>query len=339
VEGDDVSVSRNSATRIGLIGAGFIAGQHADILAGWSDVAVVAVADPVEPRSRELAARYGAQPFASHVELLEDCEVDALFICVPPYARGAPELAAVDRGLPFFVEKPLAADLETAERTAEVVAGAGVATAAGYHWRYLETTRRAQEVLAGCRARLVLGYWFDTTPPVAWWSQAALSGGQMVEQTTHLLDLARYLVGEVEEVYGASAPAAAGVSPVSATILHFASGALGSFAATCVLNHKFGAGLQILCDGLAMELSEFDLRAESGYGEPLIELCSNAAERNGIRRAAMALQDRAFLDAVQGKPNRVRVTYEEALRTHRLAIAVTRSAVLGQRLPVCATDD
>ena len=44
--------------------------------------------------------------------------LDAAYVCVPPFAHGAPELAVFERGLPFFVEKPLAADLETAEQIA-----------------------------------------------------------------------------------------------------------------------------------------------------------------------------------------------------------------------------
>jgi predicted dehydrogenase len=344
-------MSGRGRTRVGLIGAGFVAARHAEILAGFDDVQLVAVADPVEQRARELAGRHDARPLADHVPLLENIAVDALFICVPPFARGAPELAAVRRRLPFFVEKPLAADLRTAERIAEALAATKLPTAVGYHWRYLESTRRARALLASRPVRLVQASWFDTTPSSSWWSRAELSGGQMVEQVTHLLDLARHLVGEVDEVYGAAGdpgarpvgagaprgPAAGGdaaVSPACAAVLHFASGALGVVSATCALGHKFGAGLQLFCDGLAVEFSEFGLRAEAGDDELVDELRSCAAQRPGIRRAARAAQDRDFVDAVRGKPSQVRVGYQEALRTHRLAVAVARSTLRGRPVRV-----
>jgi hypothetical protein len=62
--------------------------------------------------------------------MLDREPLDALYICVPPSAHGEIELSAIDRKLPFCAERPLAADLAT--------------------------------------ARLVLGYWLDFTPPLAW---------------------------------------------------------------------------------------------------------------------------------------------------------------------------
>lgn len=95
----------------------------------------------------------------------------------------------IEQKLPFFIEKPLATDLATAEGIAAGVATTGLVTAVGYHWRYLDTTERAQELLSN-PARLALGYWLDFTPPPAWWARREQSGGQMVEQTTHIFDLA-----------------------------------------------------------------------------------------------------------------------------------------------------
>lgn len=54
-----------------------------------------------------------------------------------PFAHGAPERAAITRGLPFFVEKPVTLDMDVAEADTAEVAERGLATAVGYHWRYL----------------------------------------------------------------------------------------------------------------------------------------------------------------------------------------------------------
>src|SRR6266516_7255360 len=94
-------------TRIGFVGAGAVATRHARTLAGFDDVQVVAVADPAVERAGRLAGEVGASAYDDWRPMLERERLDALYVCVPPFAHGPPELAAVEAGLPFFVEKPL----------------------------------------------------------------------------------------------------------------------------------------------------------------------------------------------------------------------------------------
>ena len=313
-------------TRIGVIGAGNIAGRHVGNLSTFDDVRIAAVADAVPERAEALAGRCGATAYGDYRLMIERERLDAVYICVPPFAHGAPEECAIEHGLPFFVEKPLSTNLETAERIGRAVAERGLVTAAGYHWRYLDTTEEAQARLRERPARLALGYWLDFTPPVPWWIKQEQSGGQMVEQTTHIFDLARLLVGEVTAVSAAGARLArpafpeADVDDVSVATLHFASGALGTIASTCLLNWPHRIGLHLFSEGMVIELSEFDIMIDIGQGRPL-----RKAEGDPFVR-----EDRAFVDAVQGKPNRIRVPYAEALQSHRLALAARQAAHEGR---------
>jgi predicted dehydrogenase len=309
-------------TRLGFIGAGYIAGVHLESLLAFEDADVAAVADPDAERAASFAARSGGRAYRTAAEMLDRECLDAVYICVPPFAHGAPELAATERGIPFFVEKPLSADLPTAEEIAERVATLPLVTATGYHWRYLDTTEEARELLAGNPARLALGHWFDVLPPPPWWATEALSGGQTVEQLTHIIDLARLLVGEVTRVYAAGARTGCIVAPeadicdVSAAMLHFDSGALGTLAATCLLTWRDTIGLRLVAEGMTIELTETTITVNTGQEAPT----------RSARLNAFAREDRDFLDAVQGKRNQIRAPYDEALRSHRLAIAVARSA-------------
>src|SRR5215218_5174547 len=90
--------------------------------------------------------------------------------------------------------------MATAEAIAGQVKAAGLVTAVGYHWRQLDLLDLVMEYLVERPPLLVAGYWLDRTPPAAWWARRSRSGGQMIEQTTHLFDLARLLVGEVTSV-------------------------------------------------------------------------------------------------------------------------------------------
>jgi predicted dehydrogenase len=309
-------------TRVGFIGAGGIANRHIGNLLAFADVTVAAVTDPQLDRAEAAAVRVGGRAYTRHEAMLDAEKLDAVYVCTPPFAHGPPELACIEHGLPFFVEKPLAADLATAEGIAAAAAKAGLVTGAGYHWRYLDITDEARERLAANPARLVTGYWLDCTPPPPWWIKEAHSGGQMVEQTTHIFDLARLLVGEVEEVYAIAARTERSDFPEcdicesSTAALRFATGSVGSISSTCLLRWPHRIGLHLFCDGMAIELTEFEIMIDVGQGRPV-----RAAQGDPFIR-----EDRDFIDAVQGRANRIRAPYAEALKTHRLAIEAARSA-------------
>ncbi|MDQ5824821.1 MAG: Gfo/Idh/MocA family oxidoreductase [Chloroflexota bacterium] len=314
--------------RVGFIGAGGIAGRHFGVLQQFEDVRIVSVSDPVEERAGGLASRVGATPYADFRQMLDHERLDALYICVPPFAHGEPELAAAERNLPFFVEKPLATNREVADRIGQAVEDKGLVTAVGYHWRYLTTTEQAQELLESNPARLALGYWLDKTPPPYWWQKEELSGGQMVEQTTHIFDIARVLVGEIDEVYAAGSRTDRGSFPeldvcdVTAATLKFSSGAVGNMASTCLLNWPHRIGLHLFAESMVIELSEHEIMIDVGQGRPVSYPQGDPFVR----------EDRDFIDAVQGKANKIRCPFSEALKTHHVTTAATRSIVEGRPL-------
>lgn len=320
-------------TRIGFIGVGGIAQRHLGVLEQFADVKLVAFADPDFDRAVAAAARFGALAFAEHAEMLEASELDAVYICIPPFAHGAAERSVIANGLPFFVEKPISLDLALAEALADEIAAADLVTSVGYHWRYLDTVDEARRLLQERPAQLLSGYWLDQTPPPKWWWHADQSGGQMVEQTTHIIDLARYLVGDITQVFGLAShierPGFPGldVPTVSTASLKFAAGAIGNIGSTCLLNWGHRVGLHLFGDGMALELTDHDLMVDIGAGRPI-----KHAEGDPVWR-----EDRDFIDAVQGQPSRIRCSYAEALKTHRVALAINQSARVGRAIDLVAS--
>jgi predicted dehydrogenase len=314
-----------TATRVGLVGAGGVAQRHARVLSGLPDVQVVAVTDVVPAAAEALAGAVGARAVPDVEELLSE-GLDAAYVCVPPFAHGPAERAILAAEIPLFVEKPIAIDQDTADEIAELIAGRRLLTAVGHHWRYAEGVERARRLLAGRPVRLVTGGWLDKVPPVAWWPRRDRSGGPVVEQAAHVLDLARHLAGEVTEVYayGNGIPpdvAGADVDGATAAALRFASGAVGTLAATCVLGWKERAGLDVYADGLAIRITETSVMVRDCDTESVVECDPDAA------RVAV---DRAFIDAVRGASDDVRVPYAEAVGTHALALAIAESAASGR---------
>ena len=318
------------STRLVMVGAGSVARRHVEVLTGLPDVDVVGVVDPAEGAARSLADACGATVHSSTAEALDEGRPDAVYVCVPPFAHGEPEREALARGLPLFVEKPLGVGLDVAEELAQCIADAGVVTGTGYHWRCLDTVEVARARLARSPALLASGYWLDKRPPVAWWASRERSGGQVVEQLTHVLDLARVLLGEATEVYAAGAvrpvPPELGdelrgdVDDATAATVRFASGAVATLAATSLLHAKHRAALHTFSEGLVLEVTEAALTLD------------RAGEREVVRPAEdpRVVVDREFIEAVRGERPVTRAPYDEALRTHRLACAIARSAELGE---------
>ena len=317
-----------SRLRVGCVGTGFIAGRHLAALAAMPDVDVVAVADPLVGRAEIAADRVGARSYDDGLAMLASEDLDAVWLCVPPFAHGPLEQAALARQLPFFVEKPLAVDLTVAQAIADGVRAQGLLTGVGYHWHYLDVVEQARALLRELPPQLVLGQWLDATPGAPWWSRRSTSGGQLVEQTTHLFDLARLLCGEVDSVHAAESTLAreqwphADVPTVSTVLLRFQSGALGTISSSCLLEARHRVGLRLVTPGRVLDLRE---RALSDHELRVDDVVVARSDQDPI-----AAEDRAFVAALLGREDDVRVPYEEALRTHALVCAVDRSARTGQ---------
>jgi myo-inositol 2-dehydrogenase/D-chiro-inositol 1-dehydrogenase len=320
-------VPKDPVLRVGFVGTGGVATRHATILSGFDDVAVVAATDVDPARAAAFSAQFGADAVDDVAALLTR-DLDAVYVCVPPFAHrpaeSSAEVRVADAGLPLFVEKPLAPDLDTAEAIGARVGG--VLTRVGHHWRCAEPVARARDLLAGRTVRLVSATWWDKVPPVSWWAHRELSGGPVVEQAIHVLDLARFLVGEVAEVSARASGTVSGgdVDAVTAGLLSFANGAVGTVSAASVLGAKHRAGLEIVADGLVVGVGEDWLEVRDGAAEP-----TRAAFD---RWTACVAADREFVDAVRGRPGDPSASppdYGEALHSHRLATAVARSTASG----------
>lgn len=308
--------------KIGIIGTGGVAQRHLGVLGTIRDLEIVGHVSQAPQRAAAQAAQWGGEPFTAVEELLDRQLPDAVWVCVTPDRHGPLELELIRRRIPFFVEKPLSVDRATAEHIASRLTPEGPIVAVGYKLRALDTLHRARELLAERPPRMVLAVWHDSLPPPAWWRRAAQSGGQVVEQATHLLDLARYLVGEgtVRAGLGGQWPRAdapnSDVPDVSSALLQFqtAAGPIpGLLSATSLLRGHQAIELQLVCEGRLVRLSERALVVETGR------------ETQEILSAVdpFQVEDVVFLDAVRAAdPARVLCSYTDALETHRLACDV-----------------
>jgi predicted dehydrogenase len=265
--------------------------------------------------------------------MLDEQRPDVVFVCVPPDAAPGACDVVIERRIPFLVEKPLAADAESPLRLARAIADAGLTVAVGYQWRGLDFLPQLRAQLDTHPPRLLVGRWVGDTPPPAWWRKVDQGGGQVIEQATHVFDIARLLAGEATVVAAASERwdragyPDADVACVSGALLRFDHGAIGSFSNTCV-SPEGVIELELASDGLHATIRLGGAWPSTRWTLTLTDASGTRVVEN--QRNAYEVQAEAFLDAVEsGDASRVLSSYADALKTDRL----TRSVVAASGRP------
>lgn len=315
--------------KIGIVGTGWFSDTHAKLLTAMDGVSISAICGSSVEKAERMASRFDqAKGYGDIKQMLDGGKLDAVYICVPPFAHGQIELALAERGIPFLVEKPLAADLETTTTILEAVKAKGLVTSVGYHFRYMDGTAKARQLLADRTVGMALGYWMGGMPGVYWWRKEEGSGGQFVEQTTHIVDLLRYTLGEVTEVYAAFAQRHMHVTEEGVTVpdvgtvsMKLASGAVATISNTCMLPVGHTVGLHLYTDAGVLELSSGGLK----------ELAAGQTTDYHNRTNAYEAENRAFIHAVRtGDCSGILSDYEDGWKSQQVATAAVLSAKTGQ---------
>jgi predicted dehydrogenase len=226
---------------IGFIGCGGIASVHAERLKTLEEARMAAFSDIVEDRAKAMAVKYGGKYYVDWREMLEKESLDIVYICLPPFAHSDEVAVAAERGINIFIEKPIALNMKAAREMVRAVEKAGVKSQVGYNCRFGYAVEEAKKLIDSGEAGgvgIAVGMYWCNFIRRDWWIDKGKSGGQIVEQSTHLFDALRYMCGEVEVVYGqmnrvfwTSIPEMT-IEDVSSTTFKFKSGAVGAVAAT-----------------------------------------------------------------------------------------------------------
>ena len=345
--------------KLALIGCGGIGTYHLDHFMQMDDVEMVAFCDILLERAQAFAAKSGGgQSFSDVRAMYAAVRPDAVFICIPPYCHGEVERETIARGIPFFVEKPLALDMALAEEIAAAAEAKGLITAAGFQCRYDNINEAALRFTRENDIIVVDGGRVGGIPDTPWWNKRPLSGGQLVEQTIHQVDMLRYLLGEVASVYSvagrgfvtdAESPGY-DTDDVSLSILRFQSGVLCHLMTGCYSKNgaswdskmSFGTRSSRMEYRLCVDVAVYGLaakdRAEAVEGVVAGDGTQRRSENEiGLRTRSDVdfgmLCDRTFIEAVQrGDGSAIRSPYRDAMRSVAVTLACNRSMETG--LPV-----
>lgn len=310
--------------RIGFIGVGGMAEHHIKTLQKVENASIAAVFDINRTRSEEVAKTYGAVSYASAEQLLEAGQVDALFVCTPPFARTGIEEAAARRGIHLLVEKPVGLQMDDVRRKEQAIRESGIIHSSGYCLRYLDIVAKAKTYLAGKQIDMVMAYRFGGMPGVKWWRMMEQSGGQLVEQSTHQLDLIRYLAGEFREVHAIheqryihNIDPEATAYDVGTVSFVLQSGAIGNITSTCLAKYVGRGATEFFGHDFYLSIDGTTLR--------IVDDHQDVTETSAVD--FYYEQDRTFVEAIRtGQQHLVLGDYFEAATTLAVSLAANESA-------------
>lgn len=302
--------------RIAVVGCGRMGRLRA--LASASFGADVALAlDCSREAAVEVANCYPGCRAADRMEEIDWTELDAIFVCTPPAARGPVELQAVRNGIALFVEKPIGLSAIAVEPLRRAVVASRSISAVGYMNRYRESVRTARARLSGEKILGANGHWINGMYGVPWWTDRGISGGSLNEQATHLVDLARFLIGEVESVQATavSCPDRSQLIGTAAITLRCEGDLPCSLIYSCRASYK-SIGFQVFTDLGSISLMGWSLDLQNESGSPFME---PSADRSQI----FYEETGQFLAAVRtAAPDLILCDFEDAFRTQLVMDAI-----------------
>ncbi|MDN4478294.1 Gfo/Idh/MocA family oxidoreductase [Demequina sp. SYSU T00039] len=225
--------------RVGVVGTGAWAAQHARIFSRRRDTDLVGIVGRDPDRTAARAEAFDTVPFTDVDAMLDEARPDLVTVCLPNEAHFAPTLHLLGRGVPLLVEKPLVFSMEEADALLAEADARGLFFAINLNHRYAEPVARAKAAIdAGELGEVVFATWrFGGEANIGTSPHANL-----IETQVHGIDMLEHLCGPIRSVAAQMTDMTLpGTFTTLAVALRFASGAVGSLVGTYDSSYAYPA--------------------------------------------------------------------------------------------------
>ncbi len=245
--------------RFGIVGYGVIGELHADAIRSLPDAELVAVADTVPEKIQKLAEDYPVAAYSDALEMYAKEHLDIVNICTPSGMHGKHAIEAMRAGCHVIVDKPMEITLAAIDRMLLVQQETGRKMAIVSQHRFDSAPQQIRKLVdEQAFGRLVLG-----NAIIPWWRSQKYydsgawrgtweldGGGALMNQSIHSIDLLQWMMGRVKSIYAYTDTLVHHMETedVAVAMLRFASGALGSIAATTGAYPGTGTRVEIYGD-------------------------------------------------------------------------------------------
>ena len=331
--------SGSDSLAIGIIGAGRMGRHHFNAVTNYGG-RVVAVHDVRLVAAQELATLANAELATDVLNDFFHVELDGVVITTPPPVRLEPIKMACEHGIALMVEKPPALNITEGRKCLECIEKSGVIAAVGFQLRYHHLYERMKELIASETVHLVrtvctIDYYLNYTMP-HWFLQSEISGGPLAEQAVHVLDCARFVLGNPKPVQAH----ALAVKNMALDRTEF--DAENAIQMTYELDngifgtHMNHCGTEGFC--FEVEVVGPNLRLQANMAENTIQgyLNGEKVNQSTVSQNSLGLDKTgAWLRAIEtGDRTLIRSTFRDALHTFELIEAAIKSRNTGKFIKV-----
>lgn len=315
------------SVRVGLIGAGHMGRTHGMILAQDKRVEIRGVVDVQKERADALASALNARSYPTLDDLLSE-GIDALYVATPNARHLEPVVTALGAGVNVFSEKPMATSLAEATLILDAVKKSNRVYQVGLNRRFAPVYKYARELVSSGKitpysAHIKMNRGELKNPP--WVSDTSVTGGFLYESTFHLLDMCRFLMGEVDVVECVGRSNVYNELDDFAMVLRFKQGAIACLTSCAHSTWAFPfERVEIFGNHCQVVTEEMERVAySSGLGQPIV--VHDYFQLPLQEKWGYVEEDRLFIGAVLGE-NAPPVNAEDGYRTVQLVEACYESA-------------
>lgn len=319
--------------KIGFLGAGYIAGVHAAILARDERVEVASVHDVDRERAEQFARSTGATVAHSSSEALAIC--DAVYITTPNTIHDELAIFAVEAGNHVFCEKPMATRLTDARRMLKALKKSKFVFQVGHNRRfapvYVELKRMLSESHQPHSAHVKMNRGELINPE--WVGDPKITGGFLYETTIHMFDLLRFLFGEVKSLQAAGSSHEYPETDDFSVLMTFRSGVHVTLASSADAGWLFPfERIEVFCHHSTIVTREMEgLVYSEGLDGRHVERSMHQLSKE--EKWGYAQEDRAFVDAIVGSQPAA-VTAFDGFKAVELVDAVYESVKTGRSINI-----
>jgi myo-inositol 2-dehydrogenase/D-chiro-inositol 1-dehydrogenase len=310
--------------KIGIIGAGYIAGVHASVLARDERVQLAAIYDVVPAAAERLADSYNTTAVATRLEVLE--RSDAVYITTPNTQHVSLAIAAVETGKHVFCEKPLATNVADAERVFEKSKEGPGIFQVGHNRRLAPVYATLKQMLSethtphSAHVKMNRG---ELLKP-EWTGDPEITGGFLYETPIHMFDMMRFLFGEVESLHAIGSTHEYKEVDDFSVLLKFANGMHATLATAADASWLFPfERVEVFCHHATLVTREMESLTCSSNLEGHFNV-QTMQQLPREERWGYVQEDKAFIDAILNSSPPL-VTALDGLMSVRIADAVYES--------------
>jgi predicted dehydrogenase len=239
---------------VGVIGLGYAGGQHLDAYLKNPEVEVKVICAQNAEKHRPLADQHRLPFTTDYRQVIWNEAVELVSICTPDHQHAEQALAAIQAGKHVLCEKPLATTLHDCRRIVEAVEKSKAKFLTGQILRFapffLSLKKIGSSSMLGRLFFAESDYLHDLRPFLHGWRRDPRIGGDLtLSGGCHPIDLLRWIVGEVEEVFSVTNKLALADLPLPADnillSLRFKNGATGKVQVTCGCRRPYALNLSL----------------------------------------------------------------------------------------------